>query len=279
MILMPKAKINLGLYILRRRPDGYHDVATVMVPIGWSDVLEVVPSATGVTTLTVSGRAVDCPTEKNLVIKAYRALKAVVADLPPADIYLHKIVPDGAGLGGGSADAAATILGLNEVFNLGLSIERMQTVAATVGADCPFFIRCESALATGTGTTLAEAAVPGIEGMAITVAKAKTESVPTAQAYAGVTPCDRPTDGLLADLARHPGLWSASNVCNDFEPHIMQLRPEIRRVKDAMTAGGACYGAMSGSGAAVFGLFDDMAAATAVADTLSAWCDTWCGTL
>ena len=279
MILMPKAKINIGLYILRRRPDGYHDVATVMVPIGWSDVLEVVPGAAGVTTLTVSGRAVDCPTEKNLVMKAYRALKAVVPQLPPADIYLHKIVPDGAGLGGGSADAAATIVGLNEVFDLGLSIEQMQDVAATVGADCPFFVRSAPALATATGTTLSDVAVPGIAGMAITVAKAKTESVPTAQAYAGVTPCDRPVAGLLSDLALHPRLWSARNVCNDFEPHIMQLRPEICRVKDAMMAAGACYAAMSGSGAAVYGLFDDMAAATAVADTLSPWCDTWCGKL
>ena len=121
MIVFPNAKINLGLDILSRRPDGYHEISTVMVPVGWHDVLEVVPSRGGKTTLTVNGNTVDCPAEKNLVMKAYRALDEVTRPLPPVDIYLRKIIPDGAGLGGGSADAAFTIKALNALFSLGLT--------------------------------------------------------------------------------------------------------------------------------------------------------------
>ena len=139
MILFPNAKINLGLDILRRRPDGYHDIETVMIPVPWCDVLEIVPAKGSETTLTVSGRRVDCPPEKNLVMKAYRALAETV-ELPPVDIFLRKIIPDGAGLGGGSADAAFTLRGLNELFALGLSDSRLAEIAAGLGADCPFFI-------------------------------------------------------------------------------------------------------------------------------------------
>ena len=112
MILFPNAKINIGLNVLRRRPDGYHDLDTLFYPIGWSDVLEIVPASGECATLTVTGRAVDCPAEKNLVMKAYRALSERV-ELPPVDIYLHKVIPDGAGLGGGSSDAAFTLRGLS----------------------------------------------------------------------------------------------------------------------------------------------------------------------
>ena len=112
MILFPNAKINLGLDIIEKRPDGYHNIETVMYPVPWRDILEIVPAKGDETTLTVSGRAVDCPPEKNLVMKAYRALAERIP-LPPVDIYLRKIIPDGAGLGGGSADAAFTLRGLN----------------------------------------------------------------------------------------------------------------------------------------------------------------------
>ena len=155
MILFPNAKINLGLNILRRRPDGYHDLEMLMLPVGWADILEIVPAAPGeATTLTCSGRPVDCPPEKNLVMKAWRALKAECPSMPEAAIYLRKIVPDGAGLGGGSSDAAFTLVGLNEVFGLGISRERLAAIAAGIGADCPFFIHNRPMLATGTGTVL-----------------------------------------------------------------------------------------------------------------------------
>lgn len=137
MIVFPNAKINLGLAITGRRPDGYHDIETVMYPVGWTDILEIVPSKSGVTELFTSGRRVECPPESNLVMKAYRALDAITM-LPPVSIYLHKVIPDGAGLGGGSADAAFALKALNTMLNLGLDYKRLEEIAATIGADCPF---------------------------------------------------------------------------------------------------------------------------------------------
>ena len=152
MIAFPNAKINIGLFITARRPDGYHDIATVMMPADWCDILEIVPAKDDVTTLTVTGRSVDCPPEKNLVMRAYRAMEERY-NLPPVDIFLRKIIPDGAGLGGGSADAAFTITTLDRLFGLGLSADVMAGIAATIGSDCPFFIYNRPMLATGTGTT------------------------------------------------------------------------------------------------------------------------------
>ena len=136
MIIFPHAKINIGLDIIRRRDDGYHDIATVMVPTGWEDVLELTPAEN--TSLHVTGRKVDCPPEKNLVMKALRALETATGGIPPTRIHLHKIIPDGAGLGGGSADAAFTLLGLNRLYDLGLSGPDLMKIAAGIGADCPF---------------------------------------------------------------------------------------------------------------------------------------------
>lgn len=118
MILFPNAKINLGLYITAKRPDGYHNLLTAFYPVGWRDILEIVPAKGSETTLTVTGRSVECAPEENLIMRAYRAV-AERMPLPPVDIYLHKVIPDGAGLGGGSSDAAFTIFGLN---NLSVSV-------------------------------------------------------------------------------------------------------------------------------------------------------------
>ncbi len=122
MVTFPNAKINLGLDVLRKRPDGYHDLQTVMMPVGWTDILEIIPGKE-VDSLTVTGRHVDCPPEKNLVMKAVRALRETV-DFPPVDIYLHKKIPDGAGLGGGSADAAFTLSTINSLFSLQLGFRQ-----------------------------------------------------------------------------------------------------------------------------------------------------------
>ena len=165
MVLFPHSKINLGLNIVRRRPDGYHDLQTVMLPIGWSDILEVVPSSAASSSLTTSGRRIDCPPEKNLVMKAFRAVEDRVGKLPSVDIYLRKIVPDGAGLGGGSADAAAMVKALDGLFSLGLDEDTMCAICAGIGADCPFFIHDRPMLASGTGTSLQPVEIPGIKGM------------------------------------------------------------------------------------------------------------------
>lgn len=254
MILFPNAKINLGLYITGRRPDGYHDLLTAFYPVGWSDILEIVPAAGSETTLTVTGRAVDCPAEKNLVMKAYRAV-AERYDVPAVDIYLQKVIPDGAGLGGGSSDAAFTIFGLNNLFSLGMHPEEMAEIAVKIGADCAFFIYNRPMLATGIGNVLSPIEVPALEHTPILIVK-PGEGVSTKEAYAGVTP--RPVDINLPELLMcTPDEWRGKLV-NDFETTVMEARPAIARVKEQMLAMGAAYAAMSGSGSAVFGVFPDI---------------------
>ena len=253
MIVFPNAKINLGLDILSRRPDGYHEISTVMVPVGWHDVLEVVPSRSGKTTLTVTGNAVDCPTEKNLVMKAYRALDEVAGGLPPVDIYLRKIIPDGAGLGGGSADAAFTIRALNTLFSLGFSHDKLGEVAATIGADCPFFIYNKPMMATGIGTDLAPVVLPSeIYRMKLVIVKPPV-GVSTARAYAGVSPT-RPNVDLADAISRPLSEWNGT-VKNDFEKSVFAAAPEIETVKGGLADMGAVYVSMSGSGSAVYAFF------------------------
>lgn len=251
MVVFPNCKINLGLQILRRRPDGYHDISTVMVPVPWHDILEIVPSSSSGDSLTVTGRPVCCPPEKNLVMKALRAVREVV-DVPPVEIHLHKIIPDGAGLGGGSADAAFTVRALDSLFSLSLSDAQMVEILASVGSDCPFFIFNRPMIASGTGTDLSPLPLD-LSGIGIVIAKPSGCSVSTAQAYAGVSPDDSvpPLSGLIC---AEQDLWQKI-IINSFEKSVFALAPGIARVKDSMLSLGAFYAAMSGSGSAVFGLF------------------------
>lgn len=256
MILFPNAKINLGLQILRRREDGYHDIATVMVPIGWQDILEIVPGAGPASTFTSTGRPIDCPPADNLVMKALRALEARVGrQLPPVDIFLEKVIPDGAGLGGGSADAAFALIGFNAAMDLGLDKRSLAEVAATVGADCPFFIYNTPALCTGTGTTLSHIRVPQLLEKVLVVAKPHGAHVSTREAYAGAAP--HPAAQSPAEILERPmGEWQ-STLFNDFEKSVFVAAPEVKELKERLLALGAAYAAMSGSGAAVFGIFDN----------------------
>lgn len=277
MVVFPNAKINLGLNVLRKRADGYHDIETVMCPVGWRDVLEVVPAKGAVTTLSVSGRAVNCPVEKNLVMRAWRALENVVGELPPVDIYLHKVIPDGAGLGGGSADASFALMAFNDLLSLGLDKRRLASVAAGLGADCPFFIYNSPMLATGTGIELAPIDVR-LAGYTVAIVKPPV-SVPTSQAYAGVVP-QLPAQSLREwDFCKSPGLWRES-VCNAFEPSVVAAYPEIGEVKTVLESLGAEYCSMSGSGAAVYGIYsgDCDNLAERVRKSLP-WCDAYVGAL
>lgn len=254
MILFPGCKINLGLNVLRKRADGYHDIETVMMPVGWTDVLELLPSQADDVRLTTLGRRIDCVPEKNLVVKAFRAVQSV-CDIPPVDIVLQKIVPDGAGLGGGSADAASTVKGLNELFALGLSDARMAEIAATIGADCPFFIFNRPMLATGTGTELSPVDLRAIRGLSLLIVKTESTSVSTAQAYRGITPSLPQVP--VAELTKLEIDEWQGRLVNDFEKSIFPLAPEVERVKVVMMRSGALYSSMSGSGSAVYGIFAD----------------------
>ena len=253
MIRFPTAKINIGLDIVNRRQDGYHDIVSVFYPLPWRDILEIVPAKGAETTLTVTGRPCDCPTESNLVMKAYLALDAVAGPLPASDIFLHKVIPDGAGLGGGSADAAFTLAMLNDIHTLGLSRENLAEIAGQIGADCAFFVWNRPMIATGTGTDLQPIDL-SLEGMWITVVKPQAH-VSTREAYAHVTP--RLPELHLPDeiISRKPAEWSG-RVKNDFEESVFAQRPEIAAVKSRLAESGAVYASMSGSGSAVYALFE-----------------------
>ena len=250
MITFPNAKINLGLNIVERRPDGYHNIETLFYPIPLTDALEIVPSSTGQTTLTCYGRKVDCPTEKNLVMKAYRLLQRDY-NIPPADIHLYKHIPDGAGMGGGSSDASHTLLMLNEMNHLGLSLEKLAQLAATLGADCPFFIYNRPMLATGIGNVFTPVDL-SLKGHTLVIVKPDV-SVPTAQAYAHVQPATPTTH--VAEITRWPiEMWDGQLI-NDFEPSVFAAHPELWNIKLQLLDAGAQYAAMSGSGSAMFGIF------------------------
>ena len=254
MITFPNAKINLGLNIVERRPDGYHNLETIFYPIHLEDALEVVP-LTGSTQefdLKVTGTPIEGSPEDNLVVKAYRLLKRDF-DLPPIHIYMYKHIPMGAGLGGGSSDAAFMIKLLNEKFDLGLSIDRMETYASQLGADCAFFIKDQPVFATGIGNVF-EPIELSLKGMYIVLVK-PVSSVSTKEAYAGVTP--RRPAAPLTELIRRPIEEWKGCIVNDFEPSVFVAHPEIAAIKDKLYDMGAVYASMTGSGSTVYGIFKE----------------------
>ena len=256
MVVFPNIKINLGLQVLRKRDDGYHDISTVMIGVDWTDVLEIVPALDGVEKLVVSGLPVNCPPEKNLVMKAVNAVRERVGKLPEVHVFLHKNVPDGAGLGGGSSDAAFTILALNELFDLGLSRPEMADIAAHIGSDCPFFIYNIPMLASGRGEILEPLHDLGsiLSKFKVAIVKPVDVSVSTAVAYAGVTPSDN-RQSIIECLKYETTDWR-KNLVNDFEGSVFKHCPETGVIKDKMYDLGCVYAAMSGSGSAVFGIFE-----------------------
>lgn len=258
MILFPNAKINLGLNITARRPDGYHNIESLFLPVDWHDVIEIVPSPDNETHLTVYGRKPDCQPEENLVIKAYRALSSKVA-LPPVAIYLEKIIPEGAGLGGGSSDAAFTLKGLTDLFGLGLNDDALCDIAAGLGADCSFFIHNRPMIATGTGTVLTPVDFD-FDSYFILIVKPDV-SVSTKEAYAGVNP--KPWAISLSTLLSTNRL---TELHNDFEDSIFPKYPVLNDLKDKLYRNGAFYASMSGSGSAVYGLFTNKRDAMAASE-------------
>lgn len=250
MILFPNCKINIGLNITGRRPDGYHDIETVMVPVAWRDILEIVPGSSTGDRLICSGRPVNCPPGKNLVMKAVNHMREI-ADFPAVDIYLRKIIPDGAGLGGGSADAAFTLVGINKLFSLGLDNDTLRDTAAKIGADCPVFIENKPVYATGTGTTFHHLSLD-FSTYGILIVKPPV-SIPTAQAYSRVTPSPSSTY-LPEDIKLPPEKWRGL-IKNDFEDSVFCMHPVIGAIKRLLYDCGAEYASMSGSGSAVYGLF------------------------
>ena len=243
-------KINLGLDVVRKREDGYHELETVMLPVvGLYDIVEVEPIASGVEFRGV-GIEVDCPEDKNLCVRAAKLMQERY-NIDGVSIVLDKRVPFGAGLGGGSSDATAVIVAINEIYNLGLDKVQLSALAAELGSDTPFFVYNAPMLCTGRGEIMTPADVD-LSGLWLMVAK-PVEGVSTAEAYRGVKPCVPVTP--LTELLKLPiDKWQGS-VKNDFEPHILAAHPDILAIKNKMLDAGAIYASMSGSGSAVFGLF------------------------
>lgn len=257
MKLKANCKINLGLDVLRRREDGYHDLSTIMYPVrGLYDELEITPAESDGAEFVAAGMAVDCPPEQNICVKAHRLMRARYG-VGGVRIVLDKRVPFGAGLGGGSSDGTAVIMALNELFSLRLSEAELIAAAAELGSDTAFFVRNTPQLCEGRGEIMTPAAVD-LGGMTIAIVK-PAASVSTREAYSGVRP-SLPARLLSERIAEPVARWQGS-VKNDFEESVFALYPEIGEVKRALLDAGAVYASMSGSGSAVFGLFDDPAAA------------------
>lgn len=256
MIVFPNCKINLGLHILRKRADGYHDLETVFYPVRFTDILELIPERTTTdqpvnyaqSGLDIQGNPLD-----NLCVKAYLLLKKDYPALPPVKMHLHKVIPTGAGLGGGSADAAFTLQLLNDYFKLGLSTDQLLHYALSLGSDCPFFILNKPAYATGRGELLEPVSVD-LTGYTLVIINPGIH-IPTAQAFAGIRPA-QPERSLKEIIALPVSSW-ADELINDFEKPIFYQYPEIAAIKDELYRAGAVYASMSGSGSTVYGLFAD----------------------
>lgn len=249
MIAFPNAKINLGLFITEKRPDGFHNLESVFVPVGWSDVLEILPSAE--TRFVSSGIPIPGDASTNLCLRAYETLSRDF-DLPPVYMHLHKVVPIGAGLGGGSADAAFTLKMLNELFSLGLPDERLEAYARLLGSDCAFFIRNEAKFCYGKGDEFSEIRI-NLAGKSILLVNPEIH-ISTAEAYAGVRP--RPSGVDWQRIAGSPvGEWKQW-LRNDFEDSLFPVYPGLPALKEALYASGAAYAGMSGSGSTVYGIYE-----------------------
>lgn len=253
MIVTPFCKINLGLNVVGVRPDGYHDIESVFLPVGLSDVLEIaLPDGDGEgVALSCSGNKIDVPPEKNICVKALNALRQV-APVPFVAMHLHKVIPDGAGLGGGSSDAAFVIKTLNDMLGLGLPSHILRGVAAKVGADCPFFIDGRPAFVSGIGDVFSEVDTSALRGVNIVIVVPQG-AVSTAEAYANMD-IGRPAVGLK-DAVRHDVKEWKDLISNDFEPNAIEMIPDIALIKQRLYDHGAVYAQMSGSGSSVFGLF------------------------
>jgi len=250
MVCFPNAKINLGLNIVERRTDGYHNIETLFVPIlDLYDVLEIVEADR--TTLQIFGNKIDCEMENNLIIKALRLLQKDF-QLSEVSCFLKKNIPFGAGLGGGSADAAFMLKMLNKKFELNISDKNLENYAAKLGADCPFFINNKTAFAQGKGDILTDTSI-ALSGKYIVLVKPDV-SVSTVEAYSKIVP--QKWDIPLKEALNFPVEEWKNCLFNDFEENVFAIYPQLAQIKQKMYNFGAIYASMSGSGSAIFGIFN-----------------------
>ncbi len=250
MITFPNAKINLGLSVTAKRTDGFHEVETLMMPVEWQDILEMVRAEGERTELQVSGLSIDGDRKKNLVWQAWEIMQQKFS-LPPVHIHLHKVIPSGAGLGGGSSDAAGLVRLCNDEFALNLDDDELEDLVRPLGSDCAFFIRNRPVLATGKGDQL-EPITMNLPPLHIILVKPPVH-IPTAEAYSWITP-GKKAEPLAEIIQRPPEDWKA-HLVNDFEAPVFKFHPGIRSIRDHLYQKGAVYASLTGSGSAVYGLF------------------------
>jgi 4-diphosphocytidyl-2-C-methyl-D-erythritol kinase len=254
MITFPNAKINLGLNVLGKRADGFHNIETVFYPVQWCDVLEMIPDheAKKNTSFKTSGIKMYNVNKENLCLLAYHLL-AEKYNLPPVKIHLHKIIPVGAGLGGGSSDAAFSLVMLNNLFDLKLTDEQLQDYATKLGSDCSFFIHNKPVFASGKGNEFEEIKL-SLKNYFIILVKPKVH-ISTVKAYQHIIP-KKPV-ASLKELIRQPITKWKETIQNDFEESIFKEFAVIRNCKSKLYNHGAVYASMSGSGSSVFGIFKE----------------------
>jgi 4-diphosphocytidyl-2-C-methyl-D-erythritol kinase len=250
MICFPNIKINIGLDIISRRDDGYHNIETVFIPVPYNDILEILPSEKF--ELINEGIQIDCPVEKNLCYKAYKILEEQYK-IPPVKIILYKNVPFGTGLGSGSSDAAHTLILLNKIFNLCIGEEKLLELASKLGADCAFFIMNKPVIASGVGNVFKEINID-FAGKYLLLCLPNI-SVNTANAYKNCKP-SIPLHSL-EELIKLPLSEWKNDIKNDFENTVFADFPVLNEIKKELYKNGAIYAQMSGSGSAVYGIFNE----------------------
>jgi len=255
VIVFPNCKINIGLRILRKRSDGYHDLETIFYPIPLTDVLEITeykrPGHTYSIPFAISGQTIEGDISNNLCVKAYKLLKKDFPQLPHIQMHLHKTIPTGAGLGGGSTDAAFTLKLLNEKFGLGLTTPQLISYALQLGSDCPFFIINKPCYATGTGEIM-EPVNLDLSAYKLVIVYPGIH-INTGQAFLQITPSvpEKPVKEIIMNKVER---WK-DELYNDFEKRIFKKHPEIVDIKDQLYVAGGIYASMSGSGSTVYGIF------------------------
>jgi 4-diphosphocytidyl-2-C-methyl-D-erythritol kinase len=253
MLLFPNCKINIGLRVVRKREDGYHDLETIFYPVyGLHDELEVEPAEEFA--FLQDGLVIDCLPTDNLIYKVYKRMQEHFPQIGNVKITFKKNIPFGAGLGGGSSDAAHMAIALNEIFSLGLTREQLAEEVRPLGADCPFFIYNTPCYAEGIGDKLSPITLD-LSGLRLVMIKPNC-SVSTKEAYAGIVRHPEAEGQIKQALAEGKSLTDMSPLfINDFEQTVFPIHSEIAEIKQRLLSAGALYAAMSGSGSTVFGLF------------------------
>lgn len=252
MVVFPNCKINLGLQIIAKRPDGYHEIASAMYPVPIHDILEIVPSNSSIDDVSFSGTEIPGNWESNLIFQAITLLRKHFT-IPPLKIHIHKAIPMGGGLGGGSSNGTFTLLLLNDLFSLNLSEKELRKYASQLGSDCAFFVSQIPQLAEGRGEVLAPIKLD-LSGKYLMLANDGTH-ISTQMAYSSVQPKNPSVSLKNIIINGSLEVWS-NELINDFETPIFKQFPHLQNIKNKMLENGACYAAMTGSGSTIYGIFE-----------------------